>query len=112
MFEFGHPWLFVLLALPVLVWRLTRPYKEPRSALRTPFFEDLVGSTGQKPARGAAILHRTWLQWLVVLPSCWTLIVVALARPQWVEEPITKIESQHVGPASASITALGDKARE
>ena len=92
MLEFDYPWLFFLLPIPLLVWWFVPPYKEQRDAIRTPFFEELAGLTGKSPAPGAVILHRSWVQRLL-LPVCWGLLVCALARPQWVEDPITKIDS-------------------
>lgn len=92
MLEFDYPWLFLLLPVPVVVWWLAPPYKERREAIRTPFFDELAELTGKPPASGAVILRRTWIQRLL-LPLCWGLIVAVLAKPQWVEDPITKTES-------------------
>lgn len=92
MLEFDFPWLFFLLPLPLVVWWLAPPYKERHEAIRTPFFEQIAELTGKPPASGAVILRRSWIQRLL-LPFCWVLLVAALARPQWVEDPITKTES-------------------
>ncbi len=92
MLAFDYPWLFIILPVPLLVWWLVPPYKEQRDAIRTPFFNQLAEVSGKPPAPGAVILRRSWAQWLL-LPVCWGLLVCALARPQWVEDPITKIES-------------------
>jgi Ca-activated chloride channel family protein len=92
MFEFTYPWMFALLALPFLVRFLTKPYKEQREAIRAPFFEKLREITGQTPGKGAVILRPKPLQKLM-LPLAWILIVSALARPHWLEDPITKIEA-------------------
>ena len=92
MLEFDYPWLFLLLPVPVVVWWLAPPYKERREAIRTPFFDELAELTGKPPASGAVILQRTWIQGLL-LPLCWGLMVAALAKPLWVEDPITKNES-------------------
>ncbi|MHC4751945.1 MAG: vWA domain-containing protein [Planctomycetota bacterium] len=92
MLEFDYSWLFFLLPVPLVVWWLALPYKEQREAIRTPFFDQLAELTGKPPASGAAILRRSWIQ-MLLLPLCWVLLVAALARPQWVEDPITKTES-------------------
>jgi Ca-activated chloride channel family protein len=92
MFEFTYPWMFALLVLPFFVRLLTKPYKEQREAVQAPFFERLREITGQTPGRGAVILRPRFFQKLM-MPIAWILIVSALARPQWVEDPITKIES-------------------
>jgi Ca-activated chloride channel family protein len=92
MLEFDYPWLFLLLPVPFVVWWLAPPYKERREAIRTPFFDQLAELTDKPPASGAVIQRRSWIQRLL-LPLCWGLLVAALARPQWVEDPITKTES-------------------
>ncbi|NOR14425.1 MAG: VWA domain-containing protein [Candidatus Aminicenantes bacterium] len=92
MFEFDYPWMYVLLVLPFIVRLFFRPYKEQREAVQAPFFEKLKKITGQAPGKGAVILRPRLFQKLM-LPLAWVLIVTALARPQWVEDPITKIES-------------------
>ena len=92
MLDFAYIWMFALLPLPVLVWLLATAYKQPRAAIRVPFFEELVARTGQTPAHGAVILRRGGIQ-RVILIVCWLLLVAALARPQWIEDPITKIQA-------------------
>lgn len=92
MFEFTYPWMFALLVIPFIIRFLTKPYKEQREAIQAPFFETLKKVTGQIPGRGAVILRPRFFQKLM-LPLAWILIVSALARPQWVEDPITKIEA-------------------
>jgi Ca-activated chloride channel family protein len=92
MFEFAYPWMFGLLVLPFFVRLLFKPYKEQREAVQVPFFEDLKKITGQAPEKGAVILRLRFFQ-RIMLPLAWLLIVGALARPQWVEDPITRIEA-------------------
>jgi Ca-activated chloride channel family protein len=50
-----------------------------------------VRATGLKAAPGAVIPRSNLLQ-KILGPLCWCLIVVALARPQFVEPPIEKIQ--------------------
>ena len=92
MFEFDALWAFALLPAPLLVWWLLPPYKEQQQSVRVPFFEQLAGAIGARPAKGGVLLRRNILQKLVA-PIVWMLTVVALARPQYVEPPIEKIES-------------------
>ena len=92
MVELGHPWLLAVLPLPVLVWLVLPPYRERRAAVRIPFFEQAAGAGEQRPARGAVVLRRNAVQWLLA-PLIWVLLVVALARPQWVEPPIERTET-------------------
>ena len=91
MLTFAHPVLFVLVLLPLLM-RFLPAHREQRAALRVPFFGELVDKAGAAPAPGAVILSRNLGQ-RVLLPLCWLLLVAAMARPQWVEEPISRIDS-------------------
>jgi Ca-activated chloride channel family protein len=91
-FEFDFPWAFALLPAALLVWWLLPAYRERRESVRVPFFEKVAVATGTKPARGGVVMRRNVLQGLIA-PLAWVLIVTALARPQYVEPPIEKIES-------------------
>jgi Ca-activated chloride channel family protein len=88
MFEFAWPWVFVLLPLPVLVWWLLPPYRARQASVQVPFFERLAAATGQTPQHGAVVLRRRAFQMIVATLS-WILLVAALARPQWVSDPVT-----------------------
>lgn len=92
MLRLDHPWLLVLLPLPFLVRWLLPPHAERKAAVRGPFFAELVKLTGQRPSTGAVILQQNVGQRLL-LPLAWLLVVLALTRPQWVGDPIERIES-------------------
>ncbi|GMR22607.1 MAG: VWA domain-containing protein [Acidobacteriota bacterium] len=92
MFEFDALWAFALLPAPLVVWWLLPPYKDQQEFVRVPFFEQLAGAVGARPAKGGVLLRRNILQKLIA-PIVWIFTVVALARPQYVEPPIEKIES-------------------
>ncbi len=87
MLEFAFPWLFILLPVPLLVTLFLPPYKEQKSSIKVPFFKRLVDLTGQKPSKGAVVLERMHFQKIWLLLS-WGLIVISLAKPQYVGEPI------------------------
>lgn len=89
MLTLAHPWLLLLLPLPLLVRLLLPAHREPRVAVRAPFTDRLADLTGQTPADGAAVLRRKRLQW-VLLGVCWILLTIALARPQWLEPPVVE----------------------
>jgi Ca-activated chloride channel homolog len=91
-FEIAYPWALVLLPLPIAAWRFLPAHRERFPALHVPFFVPLATATGQVPTRGAVVLPRGFAQWLV-LALVWALAVFALARPQWVEPPVERIES-------------------
>lgn len=92
MLEFQYLWAFALLPAPILVWLLLPPYRERQEAVRIPLFEQLAAAAGRSPTRGAVVLRRNFLQWILA-PLAWVLIVLALARPVWVEDPVEKIQS-------------------
>src|SRR5262245_57266202 len=83
-YQLEHPWLLLVLPLPLLVWWLVPPYREETAALRLAFFADIARAAGLTPASGAVLPHTTLVQKLLA-PICWTLVVVALARPQYVD---------------------------
>lgn len=92
MFEFASPWLFLLLPLPLLAIWLLPDYRESQDSVRVPFFKRLVMLSGEKPGKGAASLQRVWFQRFWV-PLSWILLVVALARPEWVGDAIEQNKS-------------------
>lgn len=92
MLEFAYPYLFILLPAPLLVWLLLPAYREQQEAVRIPFFEQLAAVTGRKAAPGAVVPRSNILQ-KILGPIVWVLVVISLARPQWVEDPIEKIQS-------------------
>ena len=92
MLQFEHPWLFLLLLVPPLVWRVSPAYREQREALQIPYLMRLADLTRQPPTQAAAVIRRHRVL-LFLLPFWWALIVTALARPVWLGDPITKTES-------------------
>ncbi len=89
MFELNYPYLLLLLPLPLLLRRLLPAHREARQAVRTPFFDELVELTGQQPSTGAVVMKQPLIQRVSVVVA-WILVVLALSRPQWIEEPISK----------------------
>jgi Ca-activated chloride channel homolog len=85
----AYPWLLLLLPLPWLASRLLPPYRESRSGLTVPFLDRLAQVTGQTPGESSVVLHGRWLRHAAVLMA-WTCTVTALAKPQWIEPPVTK----------------------
>lgn len=80
--EFAWPWMFVLLPLPWLVWRLL-PAAQPGIALRLP-------QRGLELTTDNALMRRHWS------PLCllaWLLLLSAAARPQHVGAPIDQPRS-------------------
>ncbi|MCH9691979.1 MAG: VWA domain-containing protein [Gammaproteobacteria bacterium] len=84
MFEFGQPWAFALLPLPLLA-RLLLPKSAPLgSALKVPYY----GQLSQRRSSAS----RNWIN-LILLWLLWALLVAAAARPQWYGEPISQTTS-------------------
>jgi Ca-activated chloride channel homolog len=90
-YRLEYPWLLALLPLPVLVYWLLPPYKEEQGSLRLTFFHYISSQLGLTPQPGAVIPKTNWLQ-KILAPICWSLIILALARPQFIEPPIEKVQ--------------------
>lgn len=87
MFEFAWPWVFLALLLPWLVrWALPRAKAADGTALRVPFYAELLALGGKTQAGGVSM--RTG-----ALTIIYVLLCVAAARPQWVGEPIAPPQS-------------------
>jgi Ca-activated chloride channel homolog len=92
-YQLEYPWLLALLPLPLLVWWLLPPYRQETASVRIAFFGEVTQAAGISPTRGAIVRRMNWAQ-RILAPICWGLVVLALARPQFVEPPIEKVEPQ------------------
>lgn len=91
MYRLEYPWLLALLPLPLIVYWLLPPYREEQDSLRLTFFDYISSSLGLTPQPGAVVPKTNWLQKLIALLR-WCLVILALARPQFIEPPMQKIE--------------------
>lgn len=89
MISLAYPWLLALLPLPLLARWLLPVRREPSVALIVPFLDRLerakphgVIETALHPRPSWFRAGVTWMAWLCVL--------LALARPQLLEPPVTK----------------------
>ena len=89
MLQFAMPWLFLLLPLPWLARRFLPEFRQARPAVRVPFMERLQRVTGEEGASGAPVISRLRLQWVLVALA-WVSLVAALARPQWLDDPVVQ----------------------
>ncbi|MBV7482418.1 VWA domain-containing protein [Bordetella sp. BOR01] len=89
MWRLEYPWLLAAAPLALVAYRWLPPYVQGRGALRLPFFDTMAELTGKAPTRPGVQASRGQL-WLNV--AVWLLLVLALARPQWVEPPLTHNE--------------------
>ncbi|MFJ3007129.1 vWA domain-containing protein [Pseudomonas fluorescens] len=87
MWQLDYPWLLLLLPLPWLTYRYLPAYQEARSAVRVPFFGAMSRAVGETPSR-VGNRHNRWQLLLNLL--VWTLILLAAARPVFVEKPIER----------------------
>lgn len=92
MLELSYPLALLALPLPILIWWLLPPHRQRVSALRVPFFKEFVEAAGAEAQSGAVVLRRRWIQTVGAI-FVWVLLVVALAKPEWVGEPIVRTES-------------------
>ena len=88
MISFEWPWMILLLPLPYLVRKLSKPVGNTReAALRVPFLDDFTDRTGKAPE----LRSEKWLTFFATI--AWLLLVVAIMRPQWmgdfVEFPVS-----------------------
>ncbi len=90
--EFAYPWAFLAVPLPLLSWWLVPPQRVRVSALRVPFFQQIVAAAGIEAQAGAVVMRKRVFQFLIA-GLVWSLLVVGLARPEWVGEPIVRTES-------------------
>jgi Ca-activated chloride channel family protein len=87
MLSVAYPWLALLLPAPLAIHWLLPAYKTRRTAVRVPFFGELVRLSGATPREGASVGRRgTWR--VLALVACWVLATAALIRPQWVLPPV------------------------
>lgn len=89
MWRLEYPWLLAFVPLALAAYRWMPPYVQGRTALRVPFFDTVAAITGQSPSRPGVQASRGQL-WLNV--AVWLLLILALARPQWIEPPLTQTE--------------------
>lgn len=76
-----------MLPLPWLLRRFLPPRRQSRVAVRVPFGNRLRQVVAKRSA--GERVKRSSLRWLI--PSLiWLLLLTSLARPQWIEPPVTK----------------------
>jgi Ca-activated chloride channel family protein len=80
--EFAWPWLLAVLPLPLLVaWRVPRAAEVPATALRLPFYDALLATTGTATPGGSRSR-------LLFASLAWVLLVIAATRPQFIGDPV------------------------
>ncbi|WP_025110023.1 VWA domain-containing protein [Pseudomonas sp. H1h] len=87
MWQLDYPWLLLVLPLAWLAYRYLPAYNEARSAVRVPFFAAMSRAIGQTPS-SVGNRRNHWQLLLNLL--IWALILLAAARPVFVEKPIER----------------------
>jgi Ca-activated chloride channel family protein len=89
MFILAYPWMLLLLPLPLLLWYLLPPYKDSQPAIRVPWFQRITRLLKVKPAEGAVVRQVSTVKRVAGL-AAWFLVLLALARPQYLEPPVSR----------------------
>ena len=90
MLTFHYTWSFILLIIAPLAWFILPAYRESRRAIRVPWFDRLAQLFGITTEEGA-VVRGIGLPSLVIRVLLWLLVNTALARPQYIEDPIVRV---------------------
>lgn len=85
-FEFAHPLWLVILPLPLVIYYLVPAYRTKQTAIKVPFFSQLVEAIGETPSEGASQLTPSWWQRATLILS-WILVVCSIAKPTVLGQP-------------------------
>ncbi len=88
MLTLAAPWWLVLLIVPLVLPRILPAYRPARVGLAIPFLDRLLRLTGQTASSQPQTRPPRLQQ--VALWGGWLLTILALARPQWLEPPISR----------------------
>ena len=78
MIEFGWPWCFAMLPLPLLTYFLLPRARHTEAALHVPFFNELASFVAIRGYDQRATITR------LLLIAMWLFLVLASARPMWI----------------------------
>lgn len=83
MIDLHWPWLLILLPLPVLVRWVLKPISSTSGAIRLPIYHTLETLHVKSRTRLTVVWLPALLLWLL-----WGCVVLAMARPYWLGEPM------------------------
>jgi Ca-activated chloride channel family protein len=89
MLEFVYPLCVLLLPMPWLIARILPPRRQQLVAVHVPFLDRIAELTGAKSDQGESTISFSGSQ-LALNGLLWILILLAMARPQWLEQPLVK----------------------
>lgn len=87
MLSLAAPWALILLPLPILIYRFAPPLRARTEAIRIPFFRQITDAAGLEARHGSSIRAHSRRQ-LILSALIWGLIVLGLARPERLADPI------------------------
>ena len=87
MIELAFPYALLLLPAPIFVRWLVPPHRRRMTGLRIPFFRRVAAALGEQPRVGSVVLRRRWIEMAIAL-LVWIALVIGLARPERVGEPV------------------------
>lgn len=85
MLTVAYPWMIILLPLPWLVRLILPARRVVQPAVRVPF-GDRIRAAGSGATLAGKASRNTWFLPVVI----WLLVLAALARPQWLEPPVSR----------------------
>ncbi len=83
MLSWQWPLILLLLPLPTIVRWLSPAHTESLSAIRVPFYQKLQSLQGASTVSTRHSITGTLVLWLI-----WVSLLIAVARPTWVGEPV------------------------
>jgi len=86
MLTIAYPAVLLLLPLPIIIRLSLKTYRRTEAAVKIPFFARLVHTF--TPQRNKTAISKTSIIHSILTAICWGCIVLALARPQYIEKPI------------------------
>jgi Ca-activated chloride channel family protein len=108
MIELVFPYALLLLPAPVFVRWLVPPHRERMSGLRIPFFRRIAAAVGEEPRSGSVVLRRRWFE-ILLASLVWLALVIALARPERVGEPVEVTKAARDGVLAIDISGSMDE---
>ena len=83
MIQIVYPMILILIPLPIIIWLVSKAKQPKLASIRTPLFSNW--NTMQEKQN--KLSQKSWLSLLLNLIT-WGAILLAIARPQWIDEPI------------------------
>lgn len=91
-FEWGNPWVFWAIFLPIIVFLLIPALRLRSSAIVVPFFKRATQISGLKPRPKSYISKKNFFQWIFTYLA-YGFMLVALANPKYVGQPEMEVKT-------------------